>query len=98
MKKLAVGKYSVFIVDHVLNRLSNSKQKKRKQNESGGILLGQIKDENIYIMRISEPTSHDRSSRTSFVRKREKAQIIIDYEFANSDNKTIYLGEWHTHP
>ena len=98
MIEVTLGSYSVTIFDNVLNVLSEYKQIHKGQYEAGGILLGQIKDSNIYVVSISVPSSHDKASRYTFRRSKEKAQIIIDHEFANSNKKTIYIGEWHTHP
>lgn len=98
MKYFALNPYKIYITDHVLNLLSSYKQLRSKTHESGGILLGQIKDDCIYILKASTPSKEDKSSRTTFDRSLQKAQIIIDYEFENSNQKTIYLGEWHTHP
>ena len=98
MIEAKLGSYSVIILDNALNVLSEYKQIHKGQYEAGGILLGQIKNSNIYIVSISVPSSHDRASRYTFRRNKEKAQIIIDHEFANSNKKTIYIGEWHTHP
>lgn len=98
MKRFELDQYSIYISEHVLSLLADYKQLKCNSHESGGILLGQVKDKEIYILKISIPSKLDKSSRTSFKRDRQKAQIIIDHEFQNSGQKTIYLGEWHTHP
>jgi integrative and conjugative element protein (TIGR02256 family) len=98
MKTFELGNLKVSISRHVLEVLSKYKQVKPHQHEAGGIMLGQIKDSHVYVLRLSVPTTFDKSSRTSFLRNKQIAQIIIDYEFINSGNKTIYLGEWHTHP
>ena len=44
------------------------------------------------------PNKFDKATRTGFIRDKDAAQVIVDFEFINSDNKSIYLGEWHTHP
>jgi integrative and conjugative element protein (TIGR02256 family) len=44
------------------------------------------------------PTELDKCSRTNFERHRLSAQIVINYEHANSHGQVTYLGEWHTHP
>tara|TARA_R110002050_G_scaffold20348_1_gene57653 strand:- start:42441 stop:42914 length:474 start_codon:yes stop_codon:yes gene_type:complete len=98
MKSIKLGNYEIKITEDVLVLLSKFKQIKRKQPESGGILLGQILNKTIYVTRISFPSKKDKSSRFSFWRNKDSAQIIIDYEFLNSNQKTIYIGEWHTHP
>lgn len=98
MIEIEIDKYQIHILDSVIEIMENHKQNNRKSPEAGGILLGQVNDNSIYIMKASAPTIHDKSSRTSFERNKDIAQGIIEYEFTNSSNKTIYIGEWHTHP
>lgn len=86
------------IAESVLSIIQSYKQTKKGDNESGGILLGQVNDKVIYINKVSTPNKFDRGERYSFESNKDAAQVIIDFEFYNSDKKTIYLGEWHTHP
>jgi integrative and conjugative element protein (TIGR02256 family) len=98
MIEIEIKKYRIFILDTVLEIMAKYKQDNSKSPEAGGILLGQVRDNSIYVMKASVPTVYDKATRTSFQRNRDYAQIIIDYEFENSSKKTIYMGEWHTHP
>ncbi|KYG81236.1 hypothetical protein AWW67_07720 [Roseivirga seohaensis] len=98
MMEIQIEEYQIYILDSVLEIMGNYKQTDRKSPEAGGVLLGQVKNNRVYIMKVSTPSIRDRSSRTSFIRNKKVAQSIIDYEFTNSKKKTIYLGEWHTHP
>lgn len=98
MIEIVLNKVKIVLLDSVIDLLRKYKQVNSRSNESGGILLGQVKGNSIYIMRASIPTNWDKSSRNSFNRSKDIAQVIINYEFANSNRKTIYLGEWHTHP
>lgn len=91
-------KMKVIITETVINIIDSFKQINRKDNESGGVLFGQINENNIYILKASTPNKYDRASRYSFECNKDAAQILIDFEFINSSNKTIYIGEWHTHP
>lgn len=91
-------KYTIHISDEVLLTLGKYKQKKH-QNESGGIILGHVHENNIiYISKVSEPNASDKASQHGFERDKQSAQIIVDSEFHESEGKVIYLGEWHTHP
>ncbi len=85
------------ITDQALAVFNQFKQTNKK-NEQGGILLGEVRENEIRITKVSVPTIFDKSSRYRFNRNKKSAQIIVDYEFYNSQGKTIYLGEWHTHP
>lgn len=98
MKTNDQSKMKVIISETVINIIENFKQNNRKDNESGGVLFGQIHDNNIYILKASTPNKYDKAGRYSFECNKDAAQIIIDFEFINSGNKTIYIGEWHTHP
>lgn len=98
MNSYKLGKWNVEISGDVLEITKRYRQFKKNQHEAGGILLGQIKDNFVYVLRASIPNVFDKASRYSFDRDRKIAQIIVDYEFTNSKNRTIYLGEWHTHP
>jgi integrative and conjugative element protein (TIGR02256 family) len=98
MRLTKIGKYKVYFTEDVLLLISKFKQSKKRQYEAGGILLGQVKENNIYITRVSFPSNQDKASRFSFSRNKDYAQAIIDFEFYNSNKRTIYLGEWHTHP
>lgn len=98
MKEIIRNKTTIFISDSVLELIKSFKQFGATNYESGGILLGQISEKGIYILRASTPNKFDKSSRYSFECNKDAAQVIINYEFQNSDKKTIYIGEWHTHP
>ena len=92
------GNIVVAVDDGVLNVFRHFRQVGRKL-EKGGILLGQCYDnDSIVIKKASTPTKFDKSHRFNFFRDKRSAQLFIDYEFLNSNGKTIYLGEWHTHP
>jgi len=89
---------NIIIARSVLNLIERFKQANKKDNESGGILLGQVTEKNVYILKVATPNKFDSASRYSFDCSKDAAQIIINYEFLNSGQKTIYIGEWHTHP
>lgn len=76
------------------------RQLRPQTNENGGIVLGQVSDDErrILISRASVPSIYDKRYKYSFHRNAGWAQHLIEYEFYNSGGKNIYLGEWHTHP
>lgn len=95
---MTAKKIEILITRSVLNLIEKFKQASKNANESGGILLGQVADDEVYILKVSTPNKFDKASRYSFNCNKDAAQVIIDYEFINSGHKTIYIGEWHTHP
>ena len=98
MKKFILNGKEIFISSSVISLIETFKQYDSRKNESGGVLVGQIKDNKVYILKISIPNKFDRASRYRFECTKDAAQIIMDYEFYNSGGKSIYIGEWHTHP
>lgn len=86
------------ITRSALDVIERFKQDTKSAKESGGILLGQVKEKEVYILKVTTPNKFDKASRYSFDCNKDAAQVIIDYEFINSGQKTIYIGEWHTHP
>lgn len=93
-----VGKYKVEVSENVVGIFEKFKQIKHDSPESGGIVLGQVKGKYIYISKATTPSIIDAWSRFNFIRDRNVAQLIVDYEFYNNNGHVIYLGEWHTHP
>lgn len=88
----------LLITKNVLEIFNRSRQFQKNSKESGGILIGQVSDQNILISRATSPNKSDTQGATKFIRNKDIAQEIIEYEFQNSEMKNIYLGEWHTHP
>lgn len=96
--KFKAGHLKIELSENVINIFTQFRQLHQKAPESGGIILGQVKDDYIYISKATTPSRHDSSSRFNFIRDYNIAQIIVDYEFYNNNGHLIYLGEWHTHP
>lgn len=98
MIQIDLKQHAIVIHDEALSVLDSFTQRKSDQSESGGIILGKIVGEVIHVLKLSIPTELDKASRANFERHRLSAQIIINYEFYNSNHQITYLGEWHTHP
>lgn len=96
--ELVLSKYTISLSDNALNILNQYRQVGRNSFESGGIILGQVENGKVYVTKLSIPNQLDKANKTYFERHQLPAQLIINHEFHNSDGKTIYLGEWHTHP
>lgn len=66
--------------------------------EAGGILFGRVFPNNfILIEEAIEPSINDKSGYDFFERDIETAQQIINQRWKDSNGKSIYIGEWHTH-
>lgn len=66
--------------------------------ETGGVMLGYIVDETIYVEKVSNGGSKALHEYLYFRADNNYIEMFIDMEIANSDGKFRYLGEWHTHP
>lgn len=96
--EIKINKYTIVIHREPLEILNSFTQNSTNAPEAGGIIIGKIIQGQINIIKLSVPTILDKSSRTNFERNKVSAQIILDYEFYNSNGQLTYLGEWHTHP
>src|SRR5687768_10232346 len=87
----------VYYYESVL-RLFDSEIKKFGVIETGGVLLGWYDEENIIVTKATNAGPNATHENFYFRADANYIDMIIDMEFANSDGRVIYLGEWHTHP
>ncbi len=72
-----------------------------KQNpkiETGGVLAGRIEEGNIIVTHASEPGPKAVQSSTKFEKDVEFCQQFLDRLYIESNQKAVYVGEWHSHP
>ena len=76
------------------------RQRGRRDPERGGILMGQVSEDfgTVLVTHVTVPGPYDRGTRTTFYRDGVWAQRLAEREFVASGGRTVYLGEWHTHP
>lgn len=94
--KFGINGKAIYFASSVIGILNDHRQ--YSGDEAGGILLGQVSETAIYVCRASTPTALDKRSLFGFKRTRKAAQMLIEYEFRNSEGRITYLGEWHSHP
>jgi integrative and conjugative element protein (TIGR02256 family) len=80
----------------VISTFDKYKQLPGRQ-ESGGILLGRVYENKIFVEAVTAPSYWDRAGLTFFTRNRSKAQDLVNNAWHDSEGELIYLGEWHTH-
>ena len=56
------GKIEILIARSALNLIEKFKQTSKNANESGGILLGQVTDDKVYILKVTTPNKFDKAS------------------------------------
>lgn len=66
--------------------------------ESGGILLGYVRDPHLEVLEATQPTRWDKMSRCFFDRSAQGHRDLAQRRWAESGGLIRYLGEWHTHP
>jgi integrative and conjugative element protein (TIGR02256 family) len=92
------GEKSVVISHEVTSLFEEYKYLEATQDESGGILLGNIYKDLIIIDQIATFSKEEELSRFSFNRNAKRAQKITETIWQESNGERVYLGEWHTHP
>ena len=66
--------------------------------ETGGVLMGHVGSEGIFIEVASDPGPKAIHESVYFKADPNYIDLFIDMNYANSHGKCVYLGEWHTHP
>ncbi len=70
----------------------------QEEKETGGVLLGRVVKNTFIVTKVSGPGLNAIHEPLYFRADNNFIDMFIDLEFANSEGKIIYLGEWHTHP
>ncbi|PMR71711.1 hypothetical protein CR158_10700 [Halomonas heilongjiangensis] len=89
---------AVLIPGALLVALRRYQQVTTSDPESGGMILGRIRDPFLDVSNVTFPASGDRKSRHLFVRKDRTHHEAAVYLWEHSNHEVGYLGEWHTHP
>lgn len=66
--------------------------------ESGGLLLGHVRDPHLEILEATEPTFWDRRLKYFFERSWRGHRTVAERRWRESEGLIRYVGEWHTHP
>lgn len=82
----------------VLEVLQKHVQHNGSDVESGGILLGHVRGENLEIIEATVPTMWDKRMRFLFERMPFGHQLLAHESWSESNGIVRYLGEWHSHP
>lgn len=90
MRKIA---YSEECIQVFLSEIS-----KFPDSETGGVLMGYLDDGVLYVEKASEAGPKAVHEDLYFQADANYIDLFLDMEYANSNGKYRYLGEWHTHP
>ncbi len=86
------------IQDKVLEVLARYAQVDVCAPESGGILLGYVREPHLEILEATEPTRWDKRLRSFFDRSAQGHHERAQRRWTESEGLVRYIGEWHTHP
>ncbi len=85
-------------IDQQLLSFIIQESRKKYPKETGGILAGYRENGIIKITFVTGPGPNAMHTRASFLRDGEYCQRELDKIFEQTNGKTDYLGEWHSHP
>ncbi len=73
--------------------------KKNPNIETGGVMAGRIDEHgNVFVTHASEPGPKAIQLATKFEKDVEFCQMFLDNIYVQSNQRTVYVGEWHSHP
>lgn len=72
--------------------------KKYGRIEAGGVLIGRIENGVALVEKATDGGPNATHEEYFFQADKNYIDMLIDMEYANSGGKSVYLGEWHTHP
>jgi integrative and conjugative element protein (TIGR02256 family) len=90
IKKVEIGHESVKLIEAEIA--------KTRPFETGGVIVGRIRDEVITIDNLSGPGPNALHEIDYFQADANYVDMFIDLHYANSNGESRYLGEWHCHP
>jgi integrative and conjugative element protein (TIGR02256 family) len=79
-------------------RLIEAEVTKARPLETGGVIVGRIRDNVMTIDKVSGPGPHAVHEIDYFQADPNYVDMFIDLHYANSNGESRYLGEWHCHP
>lgn len=90
--------HQIFFSKKALDDFEIAQKNTMMSDENGGIILGIIEENSLYVESITSACVKDERARYAFLRQDEKH--LEAWSSINSDSKGRigYLGEWHSHP
>ncbi|WP_052380294.1 MULTISPECIES: Mov34/MPN/PAD-1 family protein [unclassified Pseudoalteromonas] len=88
----------ILIEKGVLNAPQEYRQKKSKDTEAGGILIGEYRGEDLRIVSATLPGILDKRSRIRFKRRSPHHNTAAISAWSASKHIQTFTGDWHTHP
>lgn len=87
-----------YIEKRVLEAIFQFKQVAQNISESGGLLAGYYKGNDLHVVNFTTPQVKDKKGRFHFHRRDLKHVNQVRQWYIQSGGSINCLGEWHTHP
>lgn len=88
----------ILIESGVLSAPKKYRQYKLKDNEAGGIFVGEYRGEDLIIVSSTSPGLLDKRSRNRFKRRSPHHNTVAISAWWASKRIQTFTGDWHTHP
>lgn len=87
----------IFILKSLVKSILNE-TKVHYPLETGGMLVGYLKEKNYYILDIIDAGPEAIHKTDYFLPDGKYQQPILEQKFFKSNGKVTFLGDWHSHP
>lgn len=88
----------VFFSKDVLDEFEKVQKNAMTSDENGGIILGVIDGDALYVKTVTSACVKDKRARNAFLRQDEKHLDVWNSINNETKGRVGYLGEWHSHP
>lgn len=88
----------VFFSKDVLDEFEKVQKNALASDENGGIILGLIDGDALYVKTVTLAGDKDKRTRYTFLRQDEKHLNVWTSINNETKGRVGYLGEWHSHP
>lgn len=88
----------LYFSESTLETFTKHTQSMDSDREAGGLLLGTVHGSHMFIEQATVPTARDKRLRFLFERMPFGHEAVALAQWAASNGRVRYLGEWHTHP
>jgi integrative and conjugative element protein (TIGR02256 family) len=85
-------------ISRTLERFAMAESEARAPDETGGILIGRIRDDTLVLTHVTGPGPNAIHRPTLFMRDGHHAQRALEDAAGKSGGAENYVGEWHSHP
>lgn len=90
--------HQIFFSKKAVDEFESIQKNAMTSDENGGIILGIIGGEYLYVESVTSACVKDERTRYAFLRQDEKHLDVWNSINNDTNGRIGYLGEWHSHP